>query len=200
MLRSTHRTLWALMLLLLLPLDAAAQFDTAAVLGIVTDPSRAAVPGASVTLRQEATGISVTTVTDGEGGYQFPNVRIGSYTIEAALQGFTTAVVSGIDVTVNARQRVDLSLTVGSVDETVQVVGAARRLETDSSDRGQVIRHDQIVSLPLNGRAYADLALLSPGVRSSSISSSRDASFNVNGLRSALNNFTLDGLGVKFDF
>ncbi len=70
----------------------------------------------------------------------------------------------------------------------------ARLLETESSDRGQVIGHEQIVNLPLNGRAYADLALLSPGVRQSSISSSRDASFNVNGMRSSLNNFILDGI------
>ena len=67
-------------------------------------------------------------------------------------------------------------------------------LESESSDRGQVIAHEQIVNLPLNGRAYADLALLSPGVRQSSISSSRDASFNVNGMRSSLNNFILDGV------
>ena len=67
-------------------------------------------------------------------------------------------------------------------------------LETDSSDRGQVISRAQVVNLPLNGRSYADLALLSPGVRQSSISTSRDASFNVNGMRSALNNFILDGI------
>ncbi len=94
----------------------------------------------------------------------------------------------------NARQRVDLSLAVGGLGETVQVSGAARLLESESSDRGTVITREQIVNLPLNGRAYADLALLSPGVRRSSISTSRDASFNVNGLRSALNNFILDGV------
>ncbi len=98
-----------------------------------------------------------------------------------------------VTVTVNARQRVDLTLKVGGIGETVQVTGA-RMLESESSDRGQVIAREQIVNLPLNGRAYADLALLSPGVRQSSISSSRDASFNVNGMRSSLNNFILDGV------
>ena len=97
-------------------------------------------------------------------------------------------------MTVNARQRVDLTLTVGNVGETVEVTGAATLLETDSSDRGQVIAKEQIVNLPLNGRTYADLALLSPGVRRSAISESRDASFNVNGLRSAVNSFILDGV------
>ncbi len=85
-------------------------------------------------------------------------------------------------------------MKVGDVGETVVVTGAARLLESESSDRGQVIGREQIVNLPLNGRAYADLALLSPGVRKSSISESRDASFNVNGLRSSLNNFILDGV------
>ena len=84
-------------------------------------------------------------------------------------------------------------MKVGGIGETVEVTGA-RMLESESSDRGQVIGREQIVNLPLNGRAYADLALLSPGVRQSSISTSRDASFNVNGMRSSLNNFILDGV------
>jgi hypothetical protein len=179
---------------LLTPLAVHAQSDTATVLGIVTDESSAGVPGATVTLTNAATGIRASVVTDGTGSYQFLNVRVGAYVIEAELPGFATARASAVDVTVNARQRVDLSLRVGGVGETVEVVGGIRRLETESSDRGQVIAHEQIVNLPLNGRAYADLALLSPGVRRSSISASRDASFNVNGLRSALNNFILDGV------
>src|SRR5439155_2940005 len=84
--------------------------------------------------------------------------------------------------------------SVGNIGETIEVVGASPFLEMDSSDRGQVIAKEQIVNLPLNGRAYADLALLSPGVRRSAISDSRDASFNVNGLRSAVNSFMLDGV------
>jgi hypothetical protein len=173
---------------------AAAQFDTATVLGIVTDPSGAGVPGATVTLTNIDTGVQSVAVTGATGSYQFLNVRVGTYKLQAELQGFATAVVPSINVTVNARQRVDLALQVGTVGESVEVHGAPRLLETESSDRGQVVGHEQIVNLPLNGRAYADLALLSPGVRSSSISSSRDASFNVNGLRSSLNNFILDGI------
>ena len=82
----------------------------------------------------------------------------------------------------------------GGAAGALVVTGAATLLESESSDRGQVIGKEQIVNLPLNGRAYADLALLSPGVRKSAISDSRDASFNVNGLRSAVNNFLLDGV------
>ena len=171
----------------------AAQFDAATVLGRVLDESGGAMPGANVTLTSKTTNIAVSTVADDTGGYQFLNVRVGEYTIEAQLQGFAVA-KTDVTVTVGARQRVDLSLKVGGIGETIEVTGASRVLETESSDRGQVIAHEQIVNLPLNGRAYADLALLSPGVRPSAIGTSRDASFNVNGMRSALNNFILDGI------
>ena len=176
------------------PRAASAQFDTATVLGIVTDQTGGAVPGATVSLTNLATAIRATTVSNSTGAYQFLNVRVGTYLIEAELDGFAKAAVSDVNVTVSARQRVDLLLRVGGVGESVLVTGVVRAIETESSDRGQVVAHEQIVNLPLNGRAYADLALLSPGVRSSSISSSRDASFNVNGMRSALNNFILDGV------
>jgi hypothetical protein len=186
---------WVLALVCLLaPRAADAQFDAATVLGTVADSTGGRVPGATVTLKNAATGITATTVSDSEGNYQFLNVRIGTYSVRSELPGFSAAVAETVEVTVNARQRVDLTMKVGNVGETVVVTGAARLLESESSDRGQVIGHEQIVSLPLNGRAYADLALLSPGVRKSSISESRDGSFNVNGLRSSLNNFILDGI------
>jgi Carboxypeptidase regulatory-like domain/TonB-dependent Receptor Plug Domain/TonB dependent receptor len=179
---------------LFVPRAVSAQFDAATVLGTVADATGAVVPGATVTLTNVGTGIVATTTTDRDGNFQFLNVRVGTYSLRAELQGFSAAIAENFAVTVNARQRVDLTLKVGGLGETVQVTGAARLLESESSDRGQVIGREQIVSLPLNGRAYADLALLSPGVRRSSIADSRDASFNVNGLRSSLNNFILDGV------
>jgi hypothetical protein len=178
----------------LLPAAALAQFDAATVLGTVRDSSGAVVPGATVTLKNLNTGITADAVSDENGNYQFLNVRIGTYSVRAELQGFSVAEADNVPVTVNARQRVDLTLNVGNVGETVVVTGAAKLLETESSDRGTVIGKEQIVNLPLNGRAYADLALLSPGVRRSAIADSRDASFNVHGLRSALNSFILDGV------
>ena len=192
--RAFARLLTVLCALHICAAAAFAQFDSATVLGFISDQTGAAMPGVTVTLTNPATGISTTAVSDERGQYQFLNVRIGTYSLKAELQGFTTAIAENFTVAVNARQRVDLALSVGGVGETVQVTGAARLLESESSDRGTVISREQIVNLPLNGRAYADLALLSPGVRKSSISTSRDASFNVNGLRSALNNFILDGV------
>jgi len=186
--------IWLLLFAVLAPATAFAQFDAATMLGRITDPTGATVPGATVTLTNLATGIAAVAVTNESGAYQFLNVRVGTYRVQAELSGFATAVAPEVNVTVNARQRVDLSLQVGGIGETVEVTAGIQRLETESSDRGLVVAREQIVNLPLNGRSYADLALLSPGVRTSSISSSRDASFNVNGMRSALNNFILDGV------
>ena len=92
----------------------------------------------------------------------------------------------------------DLTLEVGQVSDNVVVSGAAALLETDSSERSQVINSREILNLPLNGRAYADLTLLVPGVRKSVLEnqsdSSREASYNINGQRAESNNFILDGI------
>src|SRR4029450_11490711 len=140
-----------------------------------------------------ATGIAVTTQSDANGDCQFPNVRIGNYRVSAELQGFSTAVAENVSVTVNARQRVELTMQPGAVTESVVITDAAQLLETDSSGRGQVVQREQIVNLPLNGRSYANLALLTPGVRESSqngiTTAGREASFNVNGLRKTANTF-----------
>ncbi|MEQ1763950.1 MAG: carboxypeptidase regulatory-like domain-containing protein [Pyrinomonadaceae bacterium] len=175
------------------------QFETAVVLGSVTDSTGASVPNASVKLVHPATGVTASTTSDDEGNYQFLNVKIGQYQIKVEASGFSSSLTENISVTVNARQRVDVKLQTGQIAETVTVQDTPEILETSSSERGQVIVRDQIVNLPLNGRAYADLALLSTGVNASQLnvqgqSGARDASFNVNGLRSSLNNFIIDGV------
>ena len=88
-------------------------------LGNVSDEPGAAVPGATVTLTNVATGIAATAISESTGAYQFLNVRVGTYRIEAELQGFSKAVVPTVTVTVNARQRVDLTMKVGGIGETV---------------------------------------------------------------------------------
>src|SRR5499427_2296534 len=177
---------------------AFAQFDSATVLGAIHDSNGSAISGVTVTLKNVDTGLSVTAQTDGDGNFQFTNVRIGNYRVSAEKQGFSTAVAERINVTVNARQRVDLTMQPGAVTESVVITDAAQLLETDSSVRGQVVQREQIVNLPLNGRSYANLALLTPGVHESSqngiTTAGREASFNVNGLRNTVNNFLLDGV------
>jgi hypothetical protein len=174
------------------------QFEAATVLGTIRDTSGAVIPNCKVTLENVNTGVAISTNTDGNGNYEFVNQHLGMYKVRAEAPGFQTAEASSFELTTNARQRVDLALTVGQATTQVTVSGAASVLETETSSRGQVISQAQIVELPLNGRAYADLTLLAPGVAKSALEnqadSSRDASFNVNGARSELNNFMLDGV------
>jgi hypothetical protein len=176
-----------------------AQFDSGSVLGAVRDSSGAVVPGTVVTLTNIETGISAQTTSNEGGEYEFPSVRVGRYKVEAEKSGFAKALASDIVMNVSARQRVDLTLSPLQATESVQVSGAAISVETDSSQRGQIITNTQAVELPLNGREYSQLVLLTSGVRQSavgtgSISTNREGSFNVNGLRSTFNNYLLDGL------
>jgi len=188
----------SLLMVLLFPPRLTAQFDTASVLGTIRDESGAVLAGATVTLTNQGTGISATTQTDENGNYEFLTVKIGAYKIEASLASFSTARLENVRVTVGARQRVDLTMKVGEVTTTIEVsASAALLVEADTSDRGQVINQRQIVELPLNGRNYSDLALLTTGVRRSAYAFAnppREGSFNVNGQRSIFNNFLMDGV------
>ena len=171
-----------------------AQFDSATVLGAVRDSSGLGIPKAKLRLSNTRTGVEVNAESDSGGSFQFQTVKPGFYKVSAESAGFKTAVAKEFEVTVNARQRVDLQLEVGATTDSITINDAAKILETDSSSRGTVVGTQQMVNLPLNGRAYADLALLAPGVRRSTISNTRDASFNVNGMRSSQNNFVVDGV------
>src|SRR5262245_41133530 len=150
----------SILCLLTLAITSRAQFDTATVLGSVKDSGGAVVSGVTVTLKNIDTGIVVTTQSDADGDFQFTNVKIGDYRVSAEKQGFSTAVVERVNVTINARQRVDLTLQPGALTESVVVTAGVAVLEADSSVRGQVVQRDQIVNLPLNGRSYANLVLL----------------------------------------
>src|ERR1022692_2507423 len=122
-----------------------AQFDTAEVLGTVTDPSGSTMAGASVTLTNLDTGIQAKTTTDANGSYDFLNVKVGRYRVTVEHAGFSKADANDIQVSVGARQRVDLSMKVGAVSETVEVKGAASALDTDSSEHSQLINSTQVV-------------------------------------------------------
>src|SRR2546430_1574032 len=178
---------------------ALAQFDTASVVGTVRDSSGAVVPDATVTLTNAQTGLSIVKTTNAAGLYEFFTIKPGTYVITAEKPGFAIALVDNVQVQVGSRPRVDLTLTVGQVTEKVQVTASSPLVETDSSQRGQVITGDQTRELPLNGREYSALALLTTGVRQSALNKSttgtpREGAFNVNGLRSTFNNFLIDGV------
>jgi len=190
--------LTTLLLLGLASVPARAQFETGSVLGAVRDSTGAIIADATVTLTHVETGVTQIRQSDASGAFEFVTLRIGTYLLTAEKEGFAVAVADNVQVTVGARQRVDLAMQVGQMTERVEVSAAATRLETDTSGRGQVITGDQTRALPLNGREYSSLALLTTGVRLSALNTGgqtpREGSFNVNGLRSTFNNFLIDGV------
>ena len=179
-------------------MSAMAQFESASVLGYAKDTSGAAVGNSTITLTNTATGIIQTTTTDKDGRFEFASVPIGTYTVKGSAASFEPTQTEPFTLQTNARQRVDLALKAGSVSDVVTVTSAPTQLETETSSQGQVIGTREVENLPLNGRSYADLVLLVPGARKSFIenqsASSREGSFNINGQRSAFNNYLLDGL------
>jgi hypothetical protein len=177
---------------------ARAQFDTATVLGTVTDPSGAVVPHCQVALHNTATGALATAITDDRGEFRFVDISIGSYELKVMAPDFQPASAK-FELTVGAHQRVDVSLKVATAAATVITTANVTQLETESSERGQVVNEREIAELPLNGRQYSQLVELTAGVvpnqnQLSEGYTQREGSFNINGLRSVFNNYMLDGL------
>jgi len=179
-----------------------AQYENGSVLGTIRDASGAAISGADVTVTNTATGVSTETKTSSSGDYDVPQLRVGVYSVAATAPGFSRAVAQNITVSVGNRQRIDLALKVGA-ETSVEVSDVALQIETESSQRDQTITNEQSAALPLVNRNYTDLLALVSGVRqaptsvttSSNLNAlSRQGAYNVNGQRSMLNNFLLDGM------
>jgi hypothetical protein len=150
-------------LLLILAVSAKAQFDTATVLGTVTDPSGAVVAHCHAALRNTATAVEQTAVTDDRGEFRFVDISIGSDELKVTAKGFQPATAK-FELTVGARQRVDVGLKVATASSTVTATAEAAQLETDSSEHSQVVAAREIAARPLNGREYSQLVELSTGV------------------------------------
>jgi hypothetical protein len=192
------RRLAVFVLFVVFAICARAQFDTATVLGTVSDPSGAVVPHCQVALHNTATGALATANTDERGEFRFVDISIGSYDLKVTATGFQPAVAK-FELTVGAHQRVDVSLKVATAATTVTTTADVTQLETESSERGQVVNEREIAELPLNGRQYSQLVELTAGVvptqnELSSGYGQREGSFSINGLRSVFNNYMLDGL------
>ena len=131
---------------------AYAQFETAALVGTVTDSSGALVADATITVTSIETGVSQTRRTDQYGSFELVTLRIGTYVVMAEKPGFAVALVDNLRLTVGARQRIELTMRVGQVTERIEVTAAPSLLETDTSDRAQIITGEQTRALQLNGR------------------------------------------------
>jgi carboxypeptidase family protein len=189
-----------------------AQTDTARLFGTITDSTGALIPNATVTVVDIATGRTLTVKTGTSGEYVVNALPIGKYHVEAKREGFKTATA---DVTLEVSQvlEMNLKLETGAASVTIDVTNSIPLVDTATSSAGEVIQGRQVVELPLNGRNFTSLALLTPGVSRGNYSDnaagvafgrpaaetwrnyeSGGASLAVNGLRPQANNYLMDGI------
>ncbi len=165
--------------------------------GTVKDSSGAVVPGADVTIKNNATAAVNNAVSAADGTFAVPALQPGTYTVTVALMGFKTW--SAPDVVLNAAvpASVAVKLEIGKLEETVVVEGAAQLVQTQTSAVATTLNAKQISNLPLPGRAAFDFVLLTPGVNTSD-GSLRDST--VNGLPQSVTNITLDGMNIQDNY
>lgn len=189
------------------PDNLSAQQAAAAINGIVTDASGAVVPGATVTLSNNATGVSRSTLTNGAGIYSFIDVLPAAYTMKVVKDGFNTVTQPEFVMQVNQTATYDFHLKVGSTQQTVEVEATAVAIEASTSELGTVINEQAVKDLPLNGRNFTQLLTLTPGASPISVAQNSGGgggfagnaigSFSfpaLNGQRNRSNMFLLDGV------
>src|SRR6266403_4671923 len=179
-----------------------AQTFRGTILGSVTDSSGAAVPGATVTIKNVDTGLVRTVTTSDDGSYAAPELPIGTYSVSVEKAGFKLGVVTGIKVEVSSERRVDFSLQPGQLAQTVEVRGEELPMvESTSNTLGGILESKLLTSLPVNGGDYQKLIFLVPGVTGSpdqiTDSPGSFGIFSVNGARGRANNFLLDGTDMN---
>ena len=170
---------------------------TATLSGTVTDTTGAVLPGADVTLKNDATGTVFSAVSGATGTFTIPSVPPGTYTANVSLQGFKTVVLKEIVVNAGIATAVKAVLELGGVAETVIVGGATEIVQTQATSVATTLSARQIANLPLAGRGAFDLVGYMPGVVGST-NSIRDAS--VNGLPHSAVNITLDGMNIQDNY
>ena len=185
--------LLAVAALICLSLGLLAQVETARIIGTIKDAAGALVPGARITITNTQTNQSFTTESRGDGTYESVPVRIGAYKVTAERTGFQRTVRDGIVLQIQQTVVVDLALEVGQVTQEVFITASAPLLTLTDATQGQVIDNKKIVDLPLNGRDYIQLALLSAGANQSA-PGARTGGFSGNGMRSTQNNYLMDGV------
>lgn len=179
---------------------AFAQSSNGEIVGTLHDPQGAVVPGATVTITNTATGLTRTAMTPDNGAYRFPALPVGFYTLEATKSGFATAKIERVEVRVNEITTTDLALTLAQSAQTVTVESGVALTDTETAHLGGVIEDAQVVSLPLNGRNFAQLALLNAGVSANGGGGGQQggeggtSGYSSNGQRSTSNNFMVDGI------
>lgn len=191
----------AILVAVALPQTGQAQVLYGSLTGNVTDTSGAAVPGATVTITNVQTGQSREVATDQSGSFDIPTVQAGTYTVKISKSGFKTTTKNDVVVTLNTITRVDLSMEVGQVSETVVITAEAAQLKTDRADVSAELTSKPLQNLPVPlGRNYQNLFKTLPGftppeeAHSVPSNPSRSLVFNVNGASRSTNNTRIDGI------
>lgn len=184
--------------LLVVAAAASAQTITGTITGIVKDTSGAVVPGATITMTQVDTGRQQTAVTDAEGRYASGPLPLGSYKIEAGISGFKSAIRSGVTLTIDEVARVDFTLEVGTVQESVEVKAEASLVDPNTSALGKLVDNRRIAELPLNTRNVYSLIFLTPGVAGTIGNAYGDLRYTINGARPRSSDTLVDGVTATF--
>jgi hypothetical protein len=181
---------------------ASGQEVSAGITGEVTDASGSAVTGAAVTARDMDRGTVWTTVTNELGIYFYPRIPAGRYELKVEARGFKAATRPNVVLEVNQRARINVTLEVGQITESIEVVGDAALLNTDTTIVGSTVTTTTLINTPLASRNFTELTLLTPGTVTTSLSGMRNSERTgygasrpyVNGNRAQANNFLLDGI------
>lgn len=208
---------WALAILLFTLVALAPSLlaaDGGSLLGTVTDPHGAVIPGAKVTATDMATGVKQTVVADSQGFYSFQHLPVGRYDVEVEAPGFRPLRRTGVGIDVGSKVVVDASLSIGEKTETVIVSATSVHVDTADTELGEVITGSQMTAVPLNGRSYTDLLSLQSGVvpvTSLTSSTMQDVgvsafspsgvlnpgTISMNGQRESANSFVVNGSDVE---
>src|ERR1700681_915726 len=188
--------------------QASAQVSGATLSGTITDPSGAVIAGAQVSITNKATGINRTVTTDSAGLYSAPNLQAGAYEVAISATGFSTTKEQNLTLTVGAQQTMDISLKIGTAEQTVLVTEAAQAVQLGTSTISSEIQSKQVLEMPLNGRDWTSLATLSPGVNAIETQMAFEtgsprgnrgfgSQLTISGGRPTQNNYRLDGNSIN---
>src|SRR5580765_8609803 len=191
----------AALLVLLCARAADAQAVKGGLVGNISDPSGFALPGVTVTITEVNTNIVYSAVTNESGNYVFTNLKDGKYRVAGELSGFKRVIRDGVEVPVNATVRVDLKMEVGTIEESVTVVGSTPLLQTDRADTSRIIESIHLAEVPLGfNRNFQGMMITVPGAlrmqrpHSDFFNAQDSLSSNVNGQSRLANNVQIEGI------
>jgi hypothetical protein len=184
---------FAMCLCLVAAVASAQNITTGSIAGVVTDAQGGVLPGATVTATHVDTGTAYETVTNAEGHFSIINVRVGRYTIAAAMSGFKDLKQENVDIQLGAERSVDFKMQLSSVSETVNVTAESSPLDVSAAGTAQNISQGVLETLPTINRSITDFARVSPFVNPTTLGSSGDQAMSIAGRHNRYNNMQIDG-------